>query len=321
METPGWSDTGSHIVGILGKEQRASTYQEREMTLGETRMGNVPYVAKTLRAGGFLTRYLEAGNPADPTVVLVHDGGFGTTAELCWEPVIKRLHADYHLIVPELLGFGGTDKVVFLDRSPYAARIPHVAAFLTELAITGAPFVGTSFGGSLLLRALVEPGDPWHIGRALSISGTGGPYRLSSGIQALADYEPSLEAAERLTALLVKDMDGMGEHVRQRYENSLIPGHWETMTAPRLQNPATQRESRPDSFLEQLAEVTTPLQLIEGDHDSLLESGWAERLAELSPAATAVKMDSAHEPNIDAPDDLCKEIAKFLSTSEGASNA
>lgn len=284
-------------------------------------MRDVPYVAKTLSAGSFLTRYLEAGDPADPTIVLIHDGGFGTTAELCWGPVIERLSADYHLLVPELLGFGGTDKAVFLDRSPYAARIPHVAAFLTELDVTGASFVGTSFGGSLLLRALVESGDPWHIGRAVSISGTGGPYRLPSGIQALADYEPSLEAAERLTALLVKDMDGLTEHLRQRYENSLTPGHWEAMTAPRLQNPATDRASRPDPFLDQLAEVTTPLLLIEGEHDSLLESGWAEQLAELSPAATAVKMDSAHEPNIDAPDELCKEIAQFLSASGGASNA
>ena len=38
-----------------------------------------------VRAGGIRTRVIEAGDPGGPTVVLVHDGAFGTDSLLCWE--------------------------------------------------------------------------------------------------------------------------------------------------------------------------------------------------------------------------------------------
>lgn len=284
-------------------------------------MTSAPYTAKTVTAGGFHTRYLEAGDPTNQTLVLIHDGAFGTTAELCWEPVIERLRGDYHLLAPELLGWGGTDKAIFLDRSPYAARVPHIAAFLRELNVEQAAFVGASFGGSLLVRAVVEAGNPWGVTRGVSISGTGGPYRLKSGIEALGEYTPNLAEAERMTSLIVKSTEGLADHIRQRYENSLIPGHWEAMMAPRLHNPSVERQPRPDPLLDQLAGVTIPLLLIEGRHDVLLETGWSKKLADLSPSISAVNLDSGHEPNLDAPDELCAVLTRFLSTPDGETHA
>ncbi|WP_448627669.1 alpha/beta fold hydrolase [Geodermatophilus sp. URMC 64] len=272
---------------------------------------------KTVVAGGFRTAYLEAGDPAGETVVLLHDGAFGTTAELCWGPVAESLAADgFHVVVPELLGWGGTDKVVFFDRSPYPPRVAHVAAFVRELGIERAHFAGVSFGGSLLLRALVDPARPWPVERAVTFSGTGGPFRLPEGTAALADYEPSLEAAERLTGLLVRSTDGLADHIRQRYENSLVPGHWEAMTAPRLSNPATTRQLPPDTFLDDLQGVRTPLLLVEGRHDTLLETGWSKKLADLAPGGTAVETDFGHEPNIEAPEETAALLAGFFRTGE-----
>jgi pimeloyl-ACP methyl ester carboxylesterase len=263
-------------------------------------------------AAGFRTGYLEAGDPARETVVLIHDGGFGTTADLCWGGVIDILSEKYHVLAPELLGWGQTDKVVYLDRSPYAARIPHVAAFCRELGVESASFVGASFGGSLLLRALVEPGRPWPISRAVSISGTGGPYRLPEGIAALADFEPSLEAAERMTALIVRDTFGMAEHIQLRFENSLAPGHWEAMTAPRLHNPATERTAPADDYLDRFATIDLPVLLVEGRYDALLETGWSKKLADLAPPVQAITVEHAHEPNLDAPVETAELICDFL---------
>ncbi|WP_326645794.1 alpha/beta hydrolase [Streptosporangium sp. NBC_01755] len=267
---------------------------------------------QTVMAGGFRTAYVEAGDPQRDTVVLIHDGGFGTTAELCWGPVIDALSADFHVVAPELLGWGGTDKAVFLDRSPYAARIVHVAAFCQALGIDRAHFVGASFGGSLLLRALVEPGRPWPVDRAVSISGTGGPFRVPEGIAALADYEPSLEAAEKMTRLIVRSTEGLDDHIRRRHENSLIPGHWESLMAPRLSNPAVQRQLPPDTFLDRMRELETPLLLVEGRYDTLLETGWSKKLTDLAPGATSVEVDYSHEPNIEAPEETSRMIAEFL---------
>lgn len=267
---------------------------------------------KDVIADGFHTTYLEAGAEQNPTIVLIHDGGYGTTAELCWGGMIPLLAERFHVLAPELLGWGGTDKAVFLDRSPYVPRVRHVAAFCRELGVTNAHFVGSSFGGSVLLRALADPGRPWPIERAISISGTGGPYRLSEGIAALADYIPSLEAAERMTSLIVRSTEGMEDHIRARYENSLVPGHWEAMAAPRLKNPSVERQLPPDPFLEQWAKVSTPVLLVEGRHDTLLEAGWSKKLADLAPAARAVEVDYAHEPNVEAPAETAELVGGFL---------
>lgn len=270
------------------------------------------WTRSTIDAGSFRTGYLEAGDPARETIVLIHDGGYGTTADLCWGNVINELAANYHVLAPELLGWGETDKVVYLDRAPYAARVPHIRDFLRAKGVESATFAGASFGGSLLLRALVAEGNPWGIRRAVSISGTGGPFRLASGIAALADYEPSIEAAERMTALIVNDTAGLEEHVRRRYENSLAPGHWEAMAAPRLHNPATERVAPADDFLDRFARVEIPTLLVEGARDPLLEDGWSKKLADLTPHARALTVDYSHEPNIDAPVETARIISDFV---------
>ncbi len=274
------------------------------------------FETKSVVAGGFKTRYLEAGDRSLPTLVLIHDGAFGTTAELCWNDVIADLSADYHIYAPELLGWGGTDKVVYFDRSPYAARIPHIAGFARDLGIEGADYLGSSFGGSLILRATVEPGNPWNIRRAISISGSGGPYRLASGIEALANYTPSLEAAATLTAMIAGSAEGMEDHIRQRHENSLTPGHWETLMAPRLKNPSVVRAMPADDYLAQLAQTSIPSLLVAGARDPLLESGWAGKLAELSPKLSAVTIEAGHEPNIECPDRVCRIVRDYLGRTE-----
>jgi pimeloyl-ACP methyl ester carboxylesterase len=270
------------------------------------------FVTKYIVAGGFKTRYLEAGDKVKPVLVLVHDGAFGTTAELCWSGAIGDLSRDYHIFAPELLGWGGTDKVAYFDRSPYAARIPHIAAFAREVGITSADYVGASFGGSLIMRATVEPGNPWHIRRAISITGSGGPYRLQSGIEALANYTPSLEAAEALTAMIAGSTKGLVDHIRQRHENSLTPGHWETLMAPRLKNPSVDRAPPADDYLDRLAQSTVPSLLVEGARDPLLEKGWAKKIADLSPSFSSFVIDGGHEPNIECPDKVSRLVLDFL---------
>lgn len=273
----------------------------------------MPFAEKFVEARGFNTRFLEAGNPDNPPLVLIHDGAFGTTAALCWEPLIRQLADRYHILAPELLGWGGTDKAVFLDRSPYAGRIPHIAAFLETQALRGANFVGASFGGSLLMRAVASPQNPWKIARAVSISGTGGPFRLPSGIELLAEYTPSPEAARMLTGLNVLDLEGFDEHIRLRHENSLRPGHWEALNAPRLKNPSAPAVARTDSYLDDLAGVRDiAVLLMEGRHDTLLEPGWAERMAALSPAFRSVVVEGAHEPNYDQPELVARLVDAFF---------
>lgn len=274
---------------------------------------------KSITARGFHTAYLEGGDPARPTLLFLHDGGYGTTAELCWGPVMTRLADEFHVVAPDLLGWGGTDKAVFLDRSPYAARLDHIAAFIAELGLESPVVIGASFGGSMVVQSLLGGRNVFGARAGISFAGSGGPFRLR--LAELGEYTPSLEEARRMTGLLVASLDGLDDHIRQRYENSLIPGHWESMKAPGLKNPAIETAPRGDGYFDEVAKIDVPLLLVEGGADTLVESGWSERLAELSPAISRTVTPYAHEPNIDAPDAAADIVRAFVAAPATADTA
>ncbi len=61
---------------------------------------------KFVNVDGNKIRYLESG-ASQGTIVLIH--GLGASAER-WEFVIPLLNKNYKLIIPDLIGFGYSDK-------------------------------------------------------------------------------------------------------------------------------------------------------------------------------------------------------------------
>jgi pimeloyl-ACP methyl ester carboxylesterase len=175
-----------------------------------------------------------------------------------------------------------------------------------------AAFIGASFGGSLAVRAAAQAPGAWPASKMLSLSGTGGPYRLASGIEALADFDGTLEAARRITELVVSDAEGLEAHIRARLEISALPGHWETQNAPRLHAPNRTNALREDTFLDDLRSVTIPVWYVEGAQDQLLESDWSSHMQSATPGSTRVVGEFAHEPNIDQPEKLLPILREFL---------
>lgn len=267
-----------------------------------------------LRAGGWRTRVYEAGSDDKPVLMLIHDGAFGTDAPLCWGDVMDRLADDYHVFAPDLLGWGGSDKVCFFDRSPYDFRLEHVASLCEVLALDEPiHFAGTSFGAEIVVRAAAEDRWGWPVRSAVAITGTGGRlYRVPGAIEQLSDYEPSLEAAEHLTGLLVETTEGLEDHVERRYENSLIPGHWEALAALRVRNPAVERQASADDWPDPLKTCQVPILYVEGRDDEVLESGWAQKMADLTPEGQSLVIDGAHEPNLNHPDVVAEAMRDFL---------
>ena len=74
---------------------------------GDPQMIESKYVA----VDGVNTHYLEAGDPDAPTVALLHSGEFGGCAEISWEFAVPALAEHFHVVAPDWLGFGRTDKV------------------------------------------------------------------------------------------------------------------------------------------------------------------------------------------------------------------
>ncbi len=67
-------------------------------------MNTITY--KTAQVNGFKIFYREAGDPTAPTVLLLH--GFPTSSHM-FRDLIPQLAADYHVVAPDLPGFGFSD--------------------------------------------------------------------------------------------------------------------------------------------------------------------------------------------------------------------
>jgi pimeloyl-ACP methyl ester carboxylesterase len=264
-----------------------------------------------VRAGGLLTRYLEAGPSDGEPLVLLHDGAFGSDAETCWTPVIERLAERHRVIAPDLLGHGGTAKVAFFDTDPLSQRIAHVRDFCATLCIAEAAFVGSSFGGGMILRAAAAGSLP--MSRGVSICGPGGILMVGERFAQLQNYEPTLEWAQGVSELMVADPPA--SMAQDRLERSKLPGHYESLAAARLRSPAREGDGfdwRP-AYREALGRAQTPVLLVAGSDDVLLEPDWEQTLADLLPNGRAVEFAGArHQPHLQDPDGVCEALLGFL---------
>lgn len=91
---------------------------------------------------GAKIRYLEAGDAAKPTVILLH--GLGGQAEN-WQLTIAPLSQNFHVLAPDQIGFGKSDKPLLKYR--VGTYVDFLDKFMSELKIEKAALVGNSMGG------------------------------------------------------------------------------------------------------------------------------------------------------------------------------
>jgi pimeloyl-ACP methyl ester carboxylesterase len=262
------------------------------------------------------TRVLYGGPTDAPTVVFLHDGAWGASADVTWGGVLPAASYDFRVIAPDLLGFGGTAKVVRLDQSPFGFRIRHLFALLDKLEVAEpVHLVGNSFGGSVALRALTDHSVAGRIASVTTISGTGGPWRSAASAQ-LGSFDGSTEDIRRIVDLLCGDFPGSAEQAQARYRWAAVPGHYQGMLAPHVPAPASLTPARPeDPYPRSLAGVRVPVLLFECTEDPLVEPGWTDHLLEVLPHARVVSGPWRHAPNITHPAETWRILQEFLTTS------
>ena len=102
---------------------------------------------------GVRTHYLESGavhRGQRPSLLLLHSAEFGGAAELSWEFNIDVLGQHYHVIAPDHLGFGRTDKI-FDFNGQFNRRIEHIRRFIETLCLGPVHVMGSSMSGGLCM--------------------------------------------------------------------------------------------------------------------------------------------------------------------------
>jgi 2-hydroxymuconate-semialdehyde hydrolase len=272
------------------------------------------YQQRTILVGDIKTHFLEAGS--GPDLVLLHGGEYGASAEITWRYNIEELAKNFHVVAPDILGWGQTDKLYSFS-DPAGLRIKHVQRFLETLGIGKAYFVGNSAGGGLVLRASVRQPAPLQILKMVTICGNASVFKTNSQAD-LENYTPSLENMKKIVALLYHDAKWQSEiNVRERYESSILPGAWETLSAARLRSPVHQARSTTEEFVKQLAQLSIPLLIMSCAHDPLNQNDWDVNFQKIVPGSKTYRFkNSSHEPQIEETEEFNRVLTEFL-LSEG----
>ena len=108
----------------------------------------------TYRWRGFDVAYTEAGDPDDPDCLLLHGiNAAGSSRE--FERVFEDLAAEYHVVAPDLPGFGRSDRPPLVySASLYTTFVTEFASDLTEDAVC----VASSLSGAYAATAAEDAG-------------------------------------------------------------------------------------------------------------------------------------------------------------------
>lgn len=274
------------------------------------------YQHKTVTVDGLTTAYLEAGDGAKrdsrDTVVLLHGGEFGVSAELGWEHTINALARHYRVLAPDMLGFGGSAKVIDFNDGR-GMRIRHIARFCEVLGVESAHFVGNSMGAiNLLVDATAE--SPLLPARSIVTICGGGDIERNEHSAALYDYDATVEGMRRIVTALFADPAYPADdaYVQRRYESSIAPGAWEALAAARFRRPGLEPPPTPSSK-RAYERIAVPAFVIEGQDDKLLPDGWAADIAGQIPRGrSAVVANAGHCPQIEQPEAVIELVLDFL---------
>ena len=91
---------------------------------------------------GAKINYVDVGDPAKPTVILLHGLG-GSIGN--WQTTIGPISQSYHVIALDQIGFGKSDKPFLKYR--VGTYVDFLDKFMSELKIDKASLVGNSLGG------------------------------------------------------------------------------------------------------------------------------------------------------------------------------
>ena len=268
------------------------------------------YYHRTLFVGDIKTHFLEAGS--GPDLVLLHGGEYGASAEITWKQTIGVLAEYFHVIAPDMLGWGGTDKLYSFS-DPAGHRIRHIKRLLELLGITSAFFVGSSSGGGTILRATVMEPTPFQVRKMVTICGNASVFKTNFQAD-LQNYTPSLENMRKIVALLYHDPKWQTpENIQERYEASIVPGAWEALSAARLRSPVHQVRSTMDEFKRKLSQIHTALLIMSCEHDPLNQKDWDVQFQKLVQGSKIHRfMNSSHEPQIEETEQLNRILTEFL---------
>jgi len=260
--------------------------------------------------GDYKIHYKQAGSGAQ-TVVLLH--GIPTNNFL-WHDVIPHLSDTYTVIVPDMLGYGLSERAPYKELG-LPSQGKYILKLLDTLNIKRAHFVGHDLGGGIVQILSVKYPE-----RVLSMV-------VADGV-CFANWPlPKVSAMRWPTA---PEFEPGTPLIRQMLRGGvynpevLTPKVMEAFTAP-FDTPSGADELKraslaldhcqTEDIVPDLPNVRVPVTLIWGQHDPYTTPYWGHKLEETIPnAKLTILPDCSHYCMLDNPDLFSQELLKHLNS-------
>lgn len=247
--------------------------------------------------------YLEAGDATKPKVILLH--GLGADAA-SWQFNIAALAAKYHVIAPDQVGFGQSDKPLLKYR--VATYVDFLDKFMAQLKIEKATLVGNSLGG--WIAALTAIKYPNRVEKIVLADAAG-----------LKPSEIDLKLIYSLNFSTREEVRTLGKLVFYNYSFFDNDTFIDQSLSKRVQtgdgytiNSLIESIRRDEDFLDtQLANVKKPTLIIWGKQDGLLKLADGKRFNKGIAGSQLIVFDQCgHVPQVEKALDFNREVLKFL---------
>ena len=274
-------------------------------------VAGITFEPRTIDAGGIETSYLEAGS--GETVLMLHGSGPGVSALANWQLNIPTLAHRFHVLAPDIVGFGATERP---EDVVYSLRTwtDHVWAFMDAHGIEKARVIGNSLGGRIALQMATD--QPERIVKMVLMGTPGARMTPTEGLAALRAYEPSHDAMRALLrnyfafdpAMITDDL------VKIRYEASIDDGAYEAYRAMFFDP----RHTGSDLGIteNEVRAITTPTLLIHGREDKVVALQVSVTMLGLLPNADLhVFSECGHWTQVERADEFSAVVTDYLGRS------
>jgi len=249
--------------------------------------------------------YVEAGQ--GPVVVLVH--GFPFNHRI-WDAQVRDLGADYHVLAPDLRGFGESQA----PESGYGMDdfAGDIVALLDRRGIERAVWVGHSMGGYITLAALRR--WPERVAAAAFVATHARPDSPEKKLQRETSADNVMLngvsdiAFTMMGTIFAPDVDRQSMMAQNIYE--IMVASPPQAIAGALRGMAARPDARP-----MLGTLAIPALVIAGEDDETVDAALTRELADLLPGARLVVIPGAgHMPMVEQPDATSAALREFLAS-------
>ncbi len=140
-----------------------------------------PFEPHYLKIGKYRVHYLDEGPPTADPILLIH--GEPTWSYLYRKMIPILTGAGHRVIVPDLVGFGKSDKPASQSDYSYQMQVDVMSELVSHLDLTETTFFGQDWGGLIGLRVVAAAPDRFA---RIVVSNTGLP--AAAGIQGWIGY-------------------------------------------------------------------------------------------------------------------------------------